>query len=156
MTCHQLSAEPRTEVWPITFRLRTGFSLPFRIAFQHVKQNFIKALGSPNKRAAILECISVFEVCQGDISKIKFLMYGLQKIYVWKSFLALKYRTRNIFRPGTDNEDYQESLSAMLTSPWQFLSWAKSYLSESSGFSSQNKWWYFVYYELFFAFIYLD
>lgn len=60
-------------------------------------QNFIKALGRLNKSAAILECISVYEVCQHGISKIKFLMCGLWEIYGGKSFLALKYIARNIF-----------------------------------------------------------
>lgn len=65
--------------------------------------SFIKALRSLRKkeRAAILDCISVFEVCQRDISKIKFLMCGLWENYVGKSFLALKYITRNIFKTWT-------------------------------------------------------
>lgn len=63
--------------------------------------SFIKALRSLRKRAAILECISVFEVCQSVISKIKFLMCGLWENYVGKSFLALKYITRNIFKTWT-------------------------------------------------------
>lgn len=103
--------------------------------------SFIKALRSLRKRAAILECISVFEVCQSVISKIKFLMCGLWENYVGKSFLALKYITRNIFKTWTrqwrtsrilENDAQQSSVD---------YGWGAPYVSEMSGFYSQNKWW---------------
>lgn len=64
----------------------SGLDFPCYFIWPSSTENteFIKSLGLLKKRAAILEYISVFEVCQSDISKIKFLMCGLWEIYVWK------------------------------------------------------------------------